>query len=95
MSELLAELHENAAIAKGANESFIQSNETPQRWLASQMPKLAELMARTPAFAHVVRDIVEGLERYVSEHGRDPESFHPYTIVTPDGRVIVDLHGGA
>ncbi|TAM90625.1 hypothetical protein EPN42_05640 [bacterium] len=94
MSDLLSQLHENVAIARDANVAVSQENETPARWLASQMPRLAELCARTPAMANVLRDIVEGLERYCAEYGVDPESFVPHTIVTRDGKIIVDLFGG-
>lgn len=92
--DLVAQLRENAQIGASASVAVTQSSETPASWLSAQMPRLADLCARTPGFANTLRDIIEGIERYCSEYGVVPEQFNPHTIVTRDGKIIVDLFGG-
>ncbi len=64
-----------------------------EHWLAAEDSTLANICARTPAMTEIVKDVLVGVDRFVTEHGLSPEELSPNTIVTSDGKIVVDLFG--
>lgn len=64
-------------------------------WLHGEMPRLADVCAKVPHMAEIMRLIATLTERYVDLHELDPETLNPYGICTPQGQIIIDLHGQA
>lgn len=67
------------------------SHASIEHWLGRHQPRLADMLDRTPGMADVIRDICEGMERYLAVHRLEPEDLSPTIAVTPDGKLVLDL----
>ncbi len=65
-----------------------------QQWLGRLNPRIADACDHTPHLGDVVADVCVGVKRFCDAHGVDPQQLSPRSIVTPDGKIIVDLFGG-
>ncbi len=64
---------------------------TPQDWLGSNYPKLADDCDRVPGLANTIADIIEAIEEQANHYGLDLATFRPSVTFAADGTIIVDL----
>ncbi len=70
-----------------ANRERVEMRSRPE--LAAQQ---ARVCAAVPGLAAVFAEIARGLRTYAAVHGIDVITIDPHTIVTPGGRVIVEIN---
>ncbi len=69
----------------------LRTHATIENWLGGQIPRLADMLDRTPDMANVFRDLTEGIQRFLQTRGLQPEDLSPTIVITPDGKLVIDL----